>query len=98
MAKKQSTGDASKVVSTAEAQGQAIEAAALSGAGTPWLRADGAICFGDECAVLIPNAAGKLQLTIKPTKCGSETGRILLEYLMKTAGKGVVIEIPSEIS
>lgn len=98
MAKKQSTGDTSKVVSIAGAQGEAVEAATLSGAGVAWIRADGAICFGDECAVLIPNEQGKLQLTIKPTRCGSETGRILLDYLMKTAGKGVVIEIPSEVA
>jgi len=97
MAKKSSNGDSNKAADIAKAEGEAIEAAAKSGAGTPWLRADGAICFGDECAVLIPNEQGKLQLTIKPTRCGSETGRILLDYLIKTAGKGVVIEIPSEV-
>jgi hypothetical protein len=87
----------SKTSDTAGAQSKALEAAAKSGAGFAWVREDGAVCFGDECAVLKPTENGKLGLTIKPTKCGNETGRVLLDYLIKTAGKGVQIEIPSEV-
>lgn len=83
--------------STTRAKAKALETAAESGAGFAWIRKDGAVCFGDECAVLKPNEQGKLQLTVKPSRCGEETGRVLLDYLVKTAGKGVVIEIPSEI-
>jgi len=81
----------------ARAKSEALEAAAKSGAGTAWIREDGAICFGDECAVLKVTEQGKLGLTIRPNKCGEEAGRILLDYLVKTAGKGVQIEIPSEV-
>jgi len=35
-----------------------------------WIRDDGAICFGDECAVLKIADNGKLALTVKPTRCG----------------------------
>jgi hypothetical protein len=97
MAKESSDGKVSKVTDTAGAKAKALEAAAKSGAGIAWIRADGAVCFGDECAVLKPMENGKLGLTIKPSKCGEATGRILLDYLIKTAGKGVQIEIPSEV-
>jgi len=97
MAEKSPNGEGSKVADTARAQAKAVEAAAESGAGFAWIREDGAVCFGDECAVLKPTAEGKLGLTIKPSKCGELQGRILLDYLIKTAGKGVVIEIPSEV-
>ena len=83
--------------SIARAESKALEAAAKSGAGPAWIREDGAICFGDECAVLKVTEQGKLGLTIKPSKCGEEAGRVLLDYLVKTAGKGVQIEIPSEV-
>jgi hypothetical protein len=86
-----------KIIDSTGAQSKALEAAAKSGAGFAWVREDGAICFGDECAVLKPTQNGKLGLTIKPSKCGEQTGRILLDYLVKTAGKGVQIEIPSEV-
>ena len=97
MAKESGDGKASKTPDTTRAKAKALEAAAQSGAGFAWVREDGAVCFGDECAVLQPNAQGKLQLTVKPSKCGEETGRVLLDYLVRTAGKGVVIEIPSEV-
>jgi len=97
MAKESIDGKGSKAVDTTRAKAKALEAAAESGAGLAWVRADGAVCFGDECAVLKPNDQGKLQLTFQPTRCGEQTGRILLDYLYKTAGKGVVIEIPSEV-
>ena len=97
MAKELSNGAGSKVRDTTGAEAKALEAAAKSGAGFAWIREDGAVCFGDECAVLKPNEQGKLQLTVKPTRCGEDTGRVLLDYLVRTAGKGVVIEIPSEV-
>lgn len=97
MAEKSRNGKGSQAIDTARAKAKALEAAAKSGAGFAWVREDGAICFGDECAVLQPNERGKLQLTVKPSRCGEETGRVLLDYLVKTAGKGVVIEIPSEV-
>jgi len=62
-----------------------------------WVREDGAICFGEECATIAPTDTGRLGLTIRPDKCGQATGAILLDYLIRTAGKGVVIEIPSQI-
>ena len=76
---------------------KARETAKEAGLGAGWVREDGAICFGDECVVLKPQDNGKLHMEVKPTRCGEETGRILLDHLVKTAGKGVVIEIPSEV-
>ncbi|MBA7555754.1 hypothetical protein ES705_48438 [subsurface metagenome] len=97
MAQKSTNGKGSKADDTARAQAKALETAAKSGAGFAWIREDGAVCFGDECAVLKPTEQGKLGLTIKPSRCGEETGKVLLDYLIKTAGKGVQIEIPSEV-
>ncbi|MBA7712925.1 hypothetical protein ES703_121919 [subsurface metagenome] len=97
MAKKQPNGKGGKALDTTGAKAKALEAATESGASLAWIREDGAICFGDECAVLKPTPEGKLGLTVKPNKCGEEQGRLLLDYLLKTAGKGVVIEIPSEV-
>lgn len=97
MGKESRDDERSKTTAATRAKAKALEAAAESGAGVAWIRADGAVCFGDECAVLKPNEQGKLQLTVKPSKCGEETGRVLVDYLVKTAGKGVVIEIPSEV-
>lgn len=61
-----------------------------------YVREDGAVCFGDECVVLKAQDDGKLHMEVKPSRCGEETGKLILDYLIKTAGKGVVIEIPSE--
>jgi len=97
MAEKSSDGKTSKADALIRAQAKALETAQKSGAGFAWIREDGAVCFGDECAVLKPTESGKLGLTVRPNKCGEETGRVLLEYLIKTAGKGVQIEIPSEV-
>ena len=97
MGKGSTNGKRGPDVGVDRAQAKAFEAAAKSGAGAAWIREDGAVCFGDECAVLKPTEQGKLGLTIKPTRCGEETGRVLLDYLIRTAGKGVVIEIPSEV-
>jgi len=60
------------------------------------IRDDGAICFGNECVVINPTETGRLGLTIKPDRCGEQIGGVLVDYLVRTAGKGVVIEIPSE--
>jgi hypothetical protein len=98
MGKESNIGTGGKSVAASDAQEKALEAAAKSGAGFAWVREDGAICFGDECAVLKPTESGKLGLTIRPNRCGQETGRILLDYLINTAGKGVQIEIPSEVN
>lgn len=97
MVEKPTVGEGSKAAAAARAQAKALEAAAKSGAGPAWIREDGAICFGDECAVLKVTEQGKLGLSIRPNRCGEEAGRILLDYLVKTAGKGVQIEIPSEV-
>lgn len=97
MAKELRDDKAIKAAAITRAKGKALEAAAESGAGFAWIREDGAVCFGDECAVITATEDGKLKLVVQPDKCGEETGKILLGYLMKTAGKGVVIEIPSEV-
>jgi len=97
MAEKSSDGKTSQADALARAESKALEAAAKSGAGLAWIREDGAICFGNECVVIKPNEKGQLQLTVKPTQCGEHTGELLLDYLIKTAGKGVLIEIPSEV-
>ena len=97
MGKGNTNGKRGQDVGANRAQAKALEVAAKSGAGSAWIREDGAVCFGDECAVLKPTEQGKLGLTIKPTRCGEATGRVLLDYLIRTAGKGVVIEIPSEV-
>ena len=78
-------------------QDKAKEAISQDRAGAPWLREDGAICFGNGCASLKPTESGKLKLTVKPNKCGEAIGTQLIDYLIKTAGKGVEIEIPSEL-
>lgn len=59
-----------------------------------WIRADGAVCFGDECVVIKPAPDGTLDLEVKPDRCGAEAGGIILDHLIKTAGKGVNIRIP----
>jgi len=97
MAEKSGDGKVGKGANIASTQEEALELAQKTGVGFGWIREDGAVCFGDECVVIKPNEKGKLQLTIKPTKCGELTGGVLLDYLIKTAGKGVVIEIPSEV-
>jgi hypothetical protein len=62
--------------------------------GNAELRKDGAVVFGGGCLILKPTEDDKLKLTIQPTKCGELQGKVLLDYLVKTAGKGVIIEIP----
>lgn len=62
-----------------------------------WVREDGAVCFGSECVAIKPDDKGKLNITVKPSKCGEASGRVILDHLIRTAGKGVVLEIPSEV-
>ena len=97
MDKKPGSGESTKGLPTTRTQDEAKEIADKAGAGFGWIREDGAICFGNECVVIKPNEKGQLQLTVKPSQCGEHTGELLLDYLIKTAGKGVLIEIPSEV-
>jgi len=83
-----------KAEAVAESQEQAQELAEKAGLPYAELRDDGAIVFGGGCLILKPTEDNKLKLTIQPTKCGELQGKLLLDYLIKTAGKGVVIEIP----
>ena len=59
-----------------------------------WIREDGAVCFG-ECLSVKPNEDGALDLTFEPDSCGEQAGSVVLEYLVKTAGKGVRIIVPA---
>ena len=59
-----------------------------------WIREDGAVCFGD-CVSIKPNEDGALDLTIEPDSCGELAGGLILEHLVKTAGKGVRIIVPA---
>lgn len=97
MAKKPGDGKSGEDAPIARTHKEAQKLADEAGAGTGWIRGDGAICFGNECVVIQPNDKGKLSLTVKPSMCGEATGKLLLDHLIKTAGKGVVIEIPSEL-
>ena len=60
-----------------------------------WVREDGAICFGNECVVIKPGEGGALDMEVKPDRCGAEAGTVILDHLIKTAGKGVRIHIPA---
>jgi len=60
-----------------------------------WVRDDGAVCFGDECVVVKPDADGALNLTVNPDACGQQAGEAILTHLIRTAGKGVRIHIPA---
>jgi hypothetical protein len=59
-----------------------------------WVRDDGAVCFGDECVVVKPEPSGALLFEVHPDSCGEAAGPIILEHLIRTAGKGVHIVIP----
>jgi len=59
-----------------------------------WIRDDGAVCFGDECLVLKPGQNDTLDLQIKPDRCGRDAGPIIINHLIKSAGRGVNIRIP----
>jgi hypothetical protein len=60
-----------------------------------WVRDDGAVCFGDECVVLKPNKTdNSLDMEVKPDRCGAEAGNVILDHLIRTAGRGINIKIP----
>jgi hypothetical protein len=61
-----------------------------------WIRDDGAVCFGDECVVIKPDKDGTLLLQVDPSSCGKVAGEVILDHLIKTAGKGVSIVIPPQ--
>ncbi len=61
-----------------------------------WVRGDGAVCFGDECVTIKPEPDGALRLEIHPDSCGEQAGSAIVEHLIKSAGKGVHIVIPSD--
>lgn len=73
-----------------------VEAAfGKGGDGVAWIREDGAVCIGDGCVVIDRNkTTGQLDMDIKPDKCGSAVGEVILDHLIRTAGKGVNIRIP----
>jgi len=96
MDKGKGTAGQPKVESLAESQEQAQELAEKAGLPYAELREDGAVVFGDSCVVIKPTPEGKLGITIEPSRCGQLQGQALLKYLIETAGKGVVIEIPAE--
>jgi hypothetical protein len=57
--------------------------------GSLWIRADGAICVGNECMVIKRAPDGtNLDIEIAPTKCGAATADALLDELIKTVGHG----------
>ena len=61
-----------------------------------WIRDDGAVCFGDECVVIKPNPDGTLLFQVDPSSCGEMAGPLILEHLIKTAGKGIQVVIPPQ--
>jgi hypothetical protein len=86
-----------RAVKNTPAPGTPPEVEALVGDGgdsSVWIREDGAVCFGNECAVIKPGQDNALDLEIKPDRCGREQGALLLDYLIRTAGAGVNIRIP----
>jgi hypothetical protein len=60
-----------------------------------WVRDDGAVCFGDECVTIKPESDGALRLEIHPDSCGEQAGSVIIDHLIKSAGKGVHIVIPA---
>jgi len=97
MAKKSKRDEGLEVAASLGLEGAAGASSTKRQRGFVWIRDDGAICFGDECATIVPTETGRLGLTIRPDKCGEQVGALLVDYLVRTAGKGVVIEIPSEL-
>ena len=78
-----------------QSQAEAQELAKGAGFGHTTLQDDGTVVIGGGCAAFKPTVEGPLKITIQPSKCGEAHGKVLLDYLIKTAGKGVLIEIPS---
>ncbi len=85
---KRNTGQGKKV-STSRPADEAAETVREGGLGTPWIREDGAICFGAECLVLKPSDDGKnLDIEISPTRCGELHAEALRDTIFDTIGKG----------
>lgn len=68
----------------------------ISGA---WVRADGAICFGNECVVIhVEN--GQTFMDVDQTACGAEIGKAVVNKLMEGFSDGSPINIrvkPSQV-
>jgi len=89
---KSTPGSASKA--SVSLKDEVTEIADHSGIGTPWVRADGAVCFGNECVVINREKDGQLRMEIHPDECGAESSAALLGHIVAT-GKGVHIVIPA---
>jgi hypothetical protein len=94
MAKANERTDGVKASTPLGAEAKTREVAQENRHSSVWIREDGAICFGNECAVIKPGIDNTLDLEIKPDRCGREQGALLLDYLVRTAGAGVNIRIP----
>ena len=80
---------------TSADRGQAGKGSDIADIQGAWVRDDGAVCFGHECVVIRTEPDGALGLEIHPDECGESAGRILLEHLIKSAGKDVHISVPA---
>jgi len=92
---KESKGDTGvEASSTPGVKGQAKETTPKDRGSSVWIREDGAVCFGNECAVIKPGENDTLDLEVRPDRCGREVGALLLDYLIRSTGRGVNIKIP----
>lgn len=70
-------------------QDKAIEAAVEAGGGAVWVRADGALCIGNECMVIKRRADSRdLDIEIKPDRCGKAVANQFADTIYKTIGRG----------
>jgi len=90
----QKRGRNREIRSPSSVENEVKEALGEGGDSLVWVRDDGAVCVGDECIAINPGEDGSLDIQIKPDKCGSEAGSVILDHLIRTAGKGVNIKIP----
>lgn len=74
-------------------ENQVREAFSEGGDAFVWVRDDGAVCFGDECVVLKPTTDNTLDMEVKPDRCGAQAGSVILDHLIRTAGRGINIKI-----
>ncbi len=91
------SGSKGKGTSTQSLKDEVAQAVGKGRDTSVWLREDGAVCFGDECVVIKPNPDGSLLLQVDPSSCGQVAGEVILEHLIKCAGKGVEIKIPPQV-
>jgi hypothetical protein len=63
--------------------------------GALWVRADGAICVGNECITLKKSADGAMDFTLDPDKCGCEERDALLDAFADCVitGQGINLAI-----